>query len=663
LRNFNRFIFLFLSFFLYGVSVYASSHPESNFYRGLLINHNPQKVRLFEKALKSSNVYVRQAAAEELAILMARGHTLPSRTARLIRQESAGWWAEAFEVISGTPEREKVLSFLLGHEQTTPSFNEARLYVLRECEKQKSPPFFSNSDLAVIEGHYSASRARYNEARELFRILREDEKWPAQMPQFFHEYPVLINDLGKAFQYTDTGKEARDLFLQWESALALQIENEPELLNKFDNVRYRLIFYAARIARRMSQNAQAITLFEKALALAPDFEQSDACIWYILDASLTETTTNFYKRLEQYVSSWHNGASYDDVLEKYLQQLVTGKEWERVIRTFALINNTGAVVSKSGYAWVIARAIKEDYLNNAQLRLASQAANVETADASTYMRIAYNIGIFYGTQTLYYRWLCADALELPFMEFTEGTEVAAAAKKNEISPLFDFLFGFFRNDAADHAMRYIRPLERELAPEELRALSQALSDAGIYNQSIRLVSVYINREGYKRERRDLELLFPRYFTELVEQYANKYAISPSLFFGLVRQESAFQSAVISRAGAVGLSQLMPATARDTADRMRRSGDADYTEKLEVTNPSVNLHIGTFYLNSLVESYNGDMMLALLAYNGGPNRVRRWRSATTLPADLFMETVSIFETRDYGRKVLSGAKVYEELYYK
>jgi soluble lytic murein transglycosylase len=647
---------------------------ENEFYRGLLVYPSaarvPEKIRLFEKALTSSNIYIRQAAAEELAILVTEGRELSTRTARRVRQEISGPWAAAFDAVgfpmpakSDAPDKEKVLMFLLGFDGTA-GFNEARVYVMRECEKQEE--FFTGNELAVIEGHYAVSRARYNEARDFFRAFQEDGSWPARMPQIFHEYPVLVNDLGRALQYTDTGREARDLFLQWESDLTAQKESAPELAGKFDDLRYRLLFYAARIARRMSQNTQAIALFERSLAIAPDFEQSDACIWYILDTSLPETTAVFLRRLEQYVSGWHDGSSYNDILERYLQKLVTGKEWERIIRTFALINNTGAFVSRSGYAWVIARAIEEGYLNNAQMRLASQAVNVETADASTYMRIVYNTGIYYVTQTLYYRWLSANALEMPFLDFSEEPAApppASKTKKNEVSPVLDFLLGFFRNGATEFAMRYIRPLERGLAPEELRALSQALSEAGIYNQSIRLVLVYINREGYKIERRDLELLFPRYFTDLIERYANEYSITPSLFFGLVRQESAFQSAVVSRAGAVGLSQLMPATARDTAARMRRSGIADYTENLEVTNPSINVHIGTFYLNSLVESFDGDMMLALLAYNGGPNRVRRWRAATNLPADLFMETVSILETRDYGRKVLSSAKVYEELYYK
>jgi len=638
------------------------SHPESNFYEGLLIHSHSQKAQLFEKSLKSTNAYVKQASAEELAILMSQGYKLSAKTEKTVRQEITGFWAEAFD-IAAAPERGKALSFLLGYELTTPSFNEARLYVLREC--QKKGLVFTDSETAVIEGHYSASHAKYIEARDLFRLLREDEVWSEQMPEIFREYPVLISDLGKAYQYTNTGKSACDLFLQWETNLTAPVERTPELLNKFNEQRYRLLFYAARIARRMAQNAQAITLFERAIVLAPDFEQSDACIWYILDASLTEATSVFIRRLEQYVSRWHNGASYNDILEKYLQKLVTGKEWERVIRTFALINNTGAVASKSGYAWVIARAIEEGYLSNAQKNLAAQTINAETADASTFKRIAYDVGIIYVNQTLYYRWLTANALELPFLEFSEvaQTPSASKSKKNEISPVLEFLLGFFANNASEYAIRYVRPLERELAPEELRALSQAFSDAGIYNHSIRLVNVYINREGYKKERRDLELLFPRYFTDVIERYAKEHNIEPSLFFGLVRQESAFQHAVVSRAGAVGLSQLMPATARDTADRMKRSGVADYTENLEVTNPSINVHIGTFYLNSLVETFQGDVMLALLAYNGGPNRTRRTRAATNLPSDLFMETVPILETRDYGRKVLAGAKVYEELYYK
>jgi soluble lytic murein transglycosylase len=241
--------------------------------------------------------------------------------------------------------------------------------------------------------------------------------------------------------------------------------------------------------------------------------------------------------------------------------------------------------------------------------------------------------------------------------------------------------GFFRNNAGEFAPRYIRAMEMELTPAELRQLAEALDQGGQYTQSIRIVSRYFRQQYFSGEtndpagkRRDLELLFPRPYMELVEHYAAETGQPPALLYGLIRTESAFQSGVVSSAGAVGLTQLIPSTAEEMAARIRRSGGPDYRQRsednsnpldseqtLDLTDPEVNIHIGAYYLNYLIERFD-DPLLAFLAYNGGMNRVRRWRAASTLPADLFMETVEFRETRDYGRKILAAAAVYNILYY-
>jgi soluble lytic murein transglycosylase len=115
---------------------------------------------------------------------------------------------------------------------------------------------------------------------------------------------------------------------------------------------------------------------------------------------------------------------------------------------------------------------------------------------------------------------------------------------------------------------------------------------------------------------------------------------------------------------VGLTQLMPATAADMAGRIRARGGPDYTEKAppDLTDPEINVHIGAVYLSYLGGRLESPF-LALLAYNGGMNRVRRWRSGEPdLPGDLFLETIEYAETREYGRKVLAAALVYGYLYY-
>ncbi len=75
-----------------------------------------------------------------------------------------------------------------------------------------------------------------------------------------------------------------------------------------------------------------------------------------------------------------------------------------------------------------------------------------------------------------------------------------------------------------------------------------------------------------------------------------------------------------------------------------------------------MHIGSYYLKYISGRFN-DTLVSLMAYNAGVNRVRKLRAANKMPSDLFLETVSIYETRNYGRRVISAAAVYEALYYR
>jgi soluble lytic murein transglycosylase len=462
-------------------------------------------------------------------------------------------------------------------------------------------------------------------------------QWPDSPPQIFLDYPILINDLGRAFQFTSSGREGLDLFLKWDESLP-------------DDLRYRLVFFAARIARRRGMNEQGLLLFEQARELAPDSEQLDACIWYILDMSLRESTSVFLERLEKLAPYLQRCNSIDDIMERNLHLLVSRREWDKIMRAFDAVKDKNTTI-RAGYAGVIARIIEEVYLDNSSLP--------ETT-AAGYIRKAYDASAIRETAAAhYYRSLSASVLELPFLELPR----APAASKP--TPALQFLLGFFQHGAADLSVRYIRSMENYLSPNELRSVAKAFEQAGMYALAIRQVSRYINREGHTRTIEDMEILYPRAYKELIERHAGEYGISAPIMFALIRTESAFQSAVVSHAGAVGLSQLMPATAQDMADRIRRSGGPNFFDEdrnLDLNDPELNLSIGAFYFNSLIGRFE-DIKLALMAYNGGQNRVRRWRNANPyMPIDLFLETIIFFETRDYGRKVIGAAAVYEKLYY-
>jgi soluble lytic murein transglycosylase len=162
---------------------------------------------------------------------------------------------------------------------------------------------------------------------------------------------------------------------------------------------------------------------------------------------------------------------------------------------------------------------------------------------------------------------------------------------------------------------------------------------------------------------DMLLYYPRPFYAIIEKYAAQANISEAVLFGLIHTESAFRPSVVSSAGAEGLAQIMDFTGAETAERIRREGGPDYLKDgLNLKDPEANVHIGSYYLALLI-GRTDTVLLALLGYNGGPNRVRRLRAAEqSLPDDLFLETISITETREYGKRVAAAAAAYGYTYY-
>ena len=128
---------------------------------------------------------------------------------------------------------------------------------------------------------------------------------------------------------------------------------------------------------------------------------------------------------------------------------------------------------------------------------------------------------------------------------------------------------------------------------------------------------------------------------------------------VIRQESAFASAAVSPAGARGLMQLLPRTARTVAAGI----NIDYKHDRLTTDPDLNVVLGQAYLESLIADFDGSYLLALAAYNAGPGRVRAWmraygdpREASVDPTD-WIEMIPFSETRNYLQRVMENLQVY------
>lgn len=152
-------------------------------------------------------------------------------------------------------------------------------------------------------------------------------------------------------------------------------------------------------------------------------------------------------------------------------------------------------------------------------------------------------------------------------------------------------------------------------------------------------------------------LYPRAFWSSVDHYARETHLDPYLVAALIREESAFSPTAVSRAGARGLMQLMPATAARVATR------AGVPNPPDLDTPGVNIALGTWYLARLYEQFDGNVVLTLAAYNAGPHAVRRWLKDQHPLRDpeTFIEEIPYPETQRYVKRVLGSYDRYRTLY--
>jgi len=150
---------------------------------------------------------------------------------------------------------------------------------------------------------------------------------------------------------------------------------------------------------------------------------------------------------------------------------------------------------------------------------------------------------------------------------------------------------------------------------------------------------------------DLRYLAP--YRDVLKAHTTELALDEAWVYGLIRQESRFITDAQSVAGASGLMQLMPETARWVAKRL---GLKNWRWS-QVTEVGTNVGLGTYYLRHVLDALDGQPVLASAAYNAGPTRARTWRPETAMEGAVFAETIPFTETRLYVKNVMANATYY------
>jgi soluble lytic murein transglycosylase len=204
----------------------------------------------------------------------------------------------------------------------------------------------------------------------------------------------------------------------------------------------------------------------------------------------------------------------------------------------------------------------------------------------------------------------------------------------------------------------VRAANRLSDPEALVYVCQTLQNAGAYQRAMSLVSRFGDRAMQGGDRMGAyDILYPFAYWTTVREISEHNMLDPLLLLSVIREESRFDPRARSAAGALGLMQLMPPTARTLSRRL----DLDIPDDASLYDITTNITIGGYYLNSLLKEF-GSLPVALAAYNAGHDKVREWiREGNYRSIDEFIEDIPYDETRNYVTRILLNYATYMNLW--
>lgn len=156
------------------------------------------------------------------------------------------------------------------------------------------------------------------------------------------------------------------------------------------------------------------------------------------------------------------------------------------------------------------------------------------------------------------------------------------------------------------------------------------------------------------------LLFPKKYEAIVNKAGKTYNVDPYLILAVIKQESSFNEDAISKSRAKGLMQILDKTADETVKDINSISNKDY----DIYDVYTNINIGTKYLSNLIEQYDGNIYIALTAYNAGMGNISSWfdfenESYNTL--EQVVNDIKFNETKQYVINIVRYYNIYRTIY--
>ncbi len=199
-----------------------------------------------------------------------------------------------------------------------------------------------------------------------------------------------------------------------------------------------------------------------------------------------------------------------------------------------------------------------------------------------------------------------------------------------------------------------KELSGQKNPKTSHAVARLYLEMGNYNAALKLFSNQNPRRLDKDSALFWGINYPLAFSDHVTKNAGDNNLPASLVYAIIRAESTYSPTALSPVGAVGLMQLMPATAAAVA-----RGKVD---RSSLTKPELNIRYGAKHLKDLLVYHNNNLVLVIAAYNAGSGNVGKWEKRLgNMPREEFIENIPFAETKEYVKKVLTGMELYQRFY--
>jgi soluble lytic murein transglycosylase len=324
----------------------------------------------------------------------------------------------------------------------------------------------------------------------------------------------------------------------------------------------------------------------------------------------------------------------------------------------------GAPLSNEGYQWKARMALRAEDWKLLRASIEAMPATLRSDPAWIYWRAraleadnqneeARKLFLSIADQTHFYGQLAIEALGKKIV-IPPGAQPVTPA---ELAPIE-------KNEGFHRALKFFGlDLRFEGIREwnwELRKMTerQHLAAAEFARQNDVLDRMVSTSDRTKTEY-DFTQRFPSPHKDYVYAATKALDLDMAWVYGLMRQESRFIKSAHSEAGASGLMQLMPATARYVAKKIGMDG----FRRSQMNDVGTNIQLGSNYLNMVLKDMDGSEAMATAAYNAGPRRPRAWRATLVHPVEgaIFAETIPFTETRNYVKNVMSNATYYAALF--